>query len=141
MIRMEEFLTWEMLLTFSGLTSTVYMVTEFTKEVKLISKIKTKYWSYIIALFLLFAVNLVTGAFKKENTILYVLNAIPVSLSANGLSNFNNKQLDKPTGLRIMIQPGGFIMFENIIYKDGRWFDTNPLLNEEWRDIKDLDGI
>lgn len=89
---MEEFLTWEILLTFSGLVSTVYMVTEFTKGLWIIDKIPTKYWSYIIALILLVSVNLVTGGFKTEDVLLYILNAIPVSLSANGLSDFNNKK-------------------------------------------------
>ena len=86
---MNEFFTWEVLLTFTGLTTVTYMVTEFTKGISLIKKIPTKYWSYLIALILLFAVNLVTGNFKYEDIILYLLNAIPVSLSANGLNNFN----------------------------------------------------
>lgn len=94
---MNDFLTWEVLLTFTGLVTTTYMVTEFTKETPLIRKISTKYWSYIIALVLLFSVNLVTGGFKYENIILYLLNAIPVSLSANGLNNFNDSK-EEATG-------------------------------------------
>jgi hypothetical protein len=87
---MDKFLTWDVLLTFSGLVTTTYMVAEFTKEIPLIKKIPTKYWSYIIALILLFATNLATGNFKYADIILYLLNAIPVSLSANGLNNFNS---------------------------------------------------
>ena len=89
---MNEFLTWEVLLTFTGLVTTTYMVTEFTKAIPLISKIPTKYWSYLIALILLFAVNIVTGSFRYEDIVLYLLNGIPVSLSANGLNNFNDKK-------------------------------------------------
>ena len=95
---MNEFLTWEVLLTFTGLVTTTYMVTEFTKEIPLINKMPTKYWSYIIALILLLATNLVTGSFKYADIILYLLNAIPVSLSANGLNNFNN---DKKTNIGV----------------------------------------
>jgi hypothetical protein len=98
---MNEFLTWEVLLTFTGLVTTTYMVTEFTKEIPLIKKIPTKYWSYIIALVLLFAVNLVTGSFKYEDIVLYLLNAIPVSLSANGLNNFNNGKKKEEAGVQI----------------------------------------
>lgn len=95
---MNEFFTWEVLLTFTGLTTVTYMVTEFTKGIPFIKKIPTKYWSYLIALVLLFAVNLVTGNFKYEDIILYLLNAIPVSLSANGLNDFNvNMNKEKPT--------------------------------------------
>ena len=97
---MNEFLTWEVLLTFTGLVTTTYMVTEFTKEIPLINKIPTKYWSYIIALILLFTTNLVTGSFKYADITLYLLNAIPVSLSANGLNNFNDGK-KKETGVNI----------------------------------------
>ena len=98
---MNEFLTWEVLLTFTGLVTTTYMVTEFTKEIPLIKKMPTKYWSYIIALVLLFAVNLVTGSFKYEDIVLYLLHAIPVSLSANGLNNFNNGKKKEEAGVQI----------------------------------------
>jgi len=98
---MNEFLTWEVLLTFTGLVTTTYMVTEFTKEIPFIKKMPTKYWSYIIALVLLFAVNLVTGSFKYEDIVLYLLNAIPVSLSANGLNNFNNGKKKEEAGVQI----------------------------------------
>ena len=99
---MDEFLTWEVLLTFTGLVTTTYMVTEFTKEIPLIKKLPTKYWSYIIALILLFSVNLVTGSFKYEDIVLYLLNAIPVSLSANGLNNFNGikKKKEEEAGVQ-----------------------------------------
>lgn len=96
---MNEFLTWEVLLTFTGLVTTTYMVTEFTKEIPLINKMQTKYWSYLIALVLLFSVNLVTGSFRYEDIVLYLLNAIPVSLSANGLHNFNGIKKDE-TGVQ-----------------------------------------
>ena len=86
---MNNFLTWEILLTFSGLVGAVYMVVEFTKEIPIIKKIPTKYWSWIITLILLIATNLVLGSFSYKNIILYMLNAIVISLSSNGLSDFN----------------------------------------------------
>lgn len=92
---MDTFLTWEVLLTFSGLVGAVYMVVEFTKEIQLIKQIPTRYWSYFIALFLLITTNLVTGTFNYKDIILYLLNAIVVSLSSNGLNDFNK---DKSKG-------------------------------------------
>lgn len=86
---MDSFLTWEVLLTFSGLVGAVYMVVEFTKEIKGIKKIPTKYWSWIIALLLLVVTNLVIGKFDYKDIVLYLLNAIVISLSSNGLNDFN----------------------------------------------------
>ena len=91
---MDSFLTWEVLLTFSGLVGAVYMVVEFTKEIKVISKIQTKFWSYIVALIILVVTNIVTGTFAIKDVLLYLLNALTVSLSSNGLSNFNKKESD-----------------------------------------------
>lgn len=87
---LNDFLTWEVLLTFTGLVTATHMVTEFTKELPLIKKMPTKYWSYLIALTLLISVNIVCGSFKYEDILLYLVNSIPVSLSANGLKDFNN---------------------------------------------------
>lgn len=86
---MDDFLTWEVLLTFSGLVGAVYMVVEFTKEIKLINKIPTKYWSFFIAAFLIMMTNVVTGSFNYKDIVLYLLNSIVVSLSSNGLNDFN----------------------------------------------------
>ena len=86
---MDNFMTWEILLSFSGLVGAVYTITEFTKELKIIKKIPTKYWSFFIALILLISTNLVLNTFDIKDTILYLINAIIVSLSSNGLYNFN----------------------------------------------------
>lgn len=89
---MDSFLTWEVLLTFSGLVGAVYMVVEFTKEIKFIKKVPTKYWSFFIALFLLVVTNLVIGKFVYKDIVLYMLNAIVISLSSNGLNDFNKEK-------------------------------------------------
>lgn len=86
---MNNFLTWEVLLTFSGLVGAVYMVVEFTKEIPIIKKIPTKYWSWIITLILLIATNIVLNTFNINDILLYCLNAIVISLSSNGLNDFN----------------------------------------------------
>ena len=59
---MDTFLTWEVLLTFSGLVGAVYMVVEFTKEIKFINKIPTKYWRLFIAVFLITMTSVVIGS-------------------------------------------------------------------------------
>lgn len=89
---MENFITWEILTTYATFVTIVFMVVEFTKELKFINKIKTKYWSFIIAFVLLTITNAVTGTFRLVDLVLYALSGISISLGANGLSNFNKKE-------------------------------------------------
>lgn len=48
---MEQFLTWDVLKTYASFVSIVFMVVEFTKELKFVKKIPTKYWSFLYHLF------------------------------------------------------------------------------------------
>lgn len=89
---MENFLTWDVLTTYTSFITVVYMLVEFTKELKYINKIPTKYWSFFIAFILLTITNLVMGTFKLVDMILYMLTAVSISLGSNGLSNFNKKE-------------------------------------------------
>lgn len=88
---MENFMTWETLLTYTTFVSTIFMVVEFTKELPFIKKIPTKYWSFLISLGLLTIVNVVMKDFKWEDIVLYALSSMAISLGSNGLSNFNKK--------------------------------------------------
>ena len=87
---MDNFITWSVLRTYASFIAIVFMVVEFTKEMKFIKKIKTQYWSFIVSFILLTIVNYVDGDFKWIDLILYVLSSISISLGSNGLSNFNN---------------------------------------------------
>lgn len=94
---MENFLTWDVLTTYASFVSMVFMVVEFTKDLKIIKKIPTKYWSFFIAFILLCATNIVMNTFMVADIILYLLTSISISLGSNGLSNFNkgNKEDSK----------------------------------------------
>ena len=92
---MEGFLTWEALTTYASIVSIVFMVVEFTKELKFIKNIPTKYWSFIIAFVLLFITNIVMKSFKLTDIVLYVLTSISISLGSNGLSNFNKNSKEE----------------------------------------------
>lgn len=85
---MNDFITWVILGTYATFVTMVYMVVEFTKELRFIKAIKTKYYSAIIAFVLMLAVVIHDGSFLLGDIPLYVLTAISVSLGANGLSNF-----------------------------------------------------
>lgn len=92
---MEQFISWDILTTYATFITIVFMVVEFIKEIKICKKVKTKYLSFIIALILLCITNAVIGTFRWIDIVLYTLSAISISLGANGLSNFNKKEVDK----------------------------------------------
>lgn len=87
---MDNFLSWDTLTTYASFVTIVFMVVEFTKELKYIKKIPTKYWSFFIAFILLTITNIVMGTFRAVDIVIYLLTAISISLGSNGLSNFNN---------------------------------------------------
>lgn len=89
---MDNFITWDILLSYTTFVGIAFTVVEFTKELPLINKIPTKYWSFLVCLFLLIATNLAVETFAIKDLLLYVLSSITISLSANGLSNFNKKE-------------------------------------------------
>ena len=92
---MDTFLTWDTLKTYTSFVAVVYMVVEFTKEMWLIKKIPTKYWSFIVSFALLIATNLALGTFIAKDILLYALSSISISLGSNGLSNFNENKKGK----------------------------------------------
>ena len=87
---MNDYITWGILTQYATFVTIVFMVVEFTKELKYIKSIKTKYYSALIAFVLLVAVQLHEGIFAYWDIILYALTAISVSLGANGLSDFTS---------------------------------------------------
>ncbi len=89
---MEEFLNWDILSTYASFVTIVFMVVEFTKDLKGIKKIPTKYWSFVISLVLMIITNIALGTFSIANVILYALSSMAISLGSNGLNNFNKKK-------------------------------------------------
>ena len=92
---MEEFLTWDVLSTYASFITIVFMVVEFTKDLKGIKKMPTKYWSFIISFVLMIIANVALGTFHFADLILYALSSMAISLGSNGLNNFNKKKEGK----------------------------------------------
>lgn len=88
---MEQFLTWEMLKDFPTFVSIVFTIVAVTKNFWIIKKIPTRLWSIIVSFVLLALVNLQANTFTYWDIVLYVINSISISLTANGLSDINNK--------------------------------------------------
>lgn len=85
------FLQWEQLLNYQVFVSLVFLLVEFTKEIKYIKLIPTKYWSATISFVLMITIHLHNGTFAFWDLVLYALSSILLSLTANGLSQFNKK--------------------------------------------------
>lgn len=82
---MSSFLTWDSLTTFTGCVAIVGVTVQFTKTlVDKYVKMPTQLYTYLVALLILIATDCVVGPRTFENFVLDVLDAILVSLSANG---------------------------------------------------------
>jgi len=78
---MNDFFTWEMLVTLAGCSVATGLLTQFLKGT---IKIPTQWLSYIIAVVLLFAATLFTGGLTLSTGGVIPLNAVIVALSSNG---------------------------------------------------------
>lgn len=92
---MENFLDWSVLTTYASFVAMVFMVVEFTKELKPFNKIPTRYWSFMISFFLMLLTNLALSTFEAQDLLLYLLSSISISLGSNGLNDFNKKKEGK----------------------------------------------
>lgn len=79
---MDKFFTWEILATLAGAIAGVGVITQFTK--KYFMKIDTQLLSYIYAIVILVAAYFFTDILTVESGALIPINAVIVSLSANG---------------------------------------------------------
>ena len=81
---MNEFFTWSTLMTYAGATLATTLVTQLLKGIGFIDRIPTRIFSYVVALIILLAATFFTGALTWNAAALCVVNAVVVSLAANG---------------------------------------------------------
>lgn len=89
---MEQFLTWDILKDYVTFVGIVFTIVAFTKNAWLIKNIPTRLWSFIVSFSLLLVVNLRAGTFVNWDIVLYIVNAIMISASANGIADANSKK-------------------------------------------------
>ena len=92
---MEDFVTWEMLSDFVKLTGIVFATTQFVKNFPFLKKIPTQYLSWMIAFLLILFTHLQGGNFAVLDILLYLLSAIFISSSANGIFDLGKLGLRK----------------------------------------------
>ena len=81
---MNEFFTWTTLMTYAGATLATTLVTQLLKGIGFIDQIPTRIFSYVVALIILLAATFFTDAMTWNAAALCVVNAVVVSLAANG---------------------------------------------------------
>jgi energy-coupling factor transporter transmembrane protein EcfT len=81
---MNDFFTWGLLSSYSGAILAVTLITQFIKGIGFIDKIPTRFVSWIVAVIVLILAQLFTQQLTLSSGILTLLNAVVVSLAANG---------------------------------------------------------
>ena len=81
---MEGFFTWSALGTYAGATLAVTLITQLIKGIGWIERIPTRITSYVVALVVLIAAAAVAGELNWFTAGLAFINAVVVSLAANG---------------------------------------------------------
>lgn len=89
---MEQFLTWDILKDYITFVGIVFSVVAFSKELPLIKLIPTRLWSFVVAFLLLIVTNIHSNSFEWFDLIIYAINAIIISSSANGIADANAKK-------------------------------------------------
>ena len=79
-----EFFSWDDLGTYAGAAALVALITQLTKGLPYIAKIPTQVWSYILAVLVLIASQVFTGALSASSAALALTNGVLVSLASNG---------------------------------------------------------
>ena len=79
-----QFLTWEMLGTYSGTLGMVLILTQLTKGLPGIQRVSTQLYSYLIALIVMTVTAIFGGRTAASDFVLLIFNAAVVALSANG---------------------------------------------------------
>lgn len=79
-----QFLTWEMLGTYSGTLGMVLILTQLTKGLPGIWRVPTQLYSYLIALIVMTVTAIFGGRTAASDFVLLIFNAAVVALSANG---------------------------------------------------------
>ena len=82
---MNDFFTWEMLMSYSGCMLGTTLITQFVKNFSVLKNIDNQIISFIIALIIMIIGAVATGTFAVSAIGLDIVNAVVISLASNGL--------------------------------------------------------
>ena len=85
----ENFLSWDILKDYVSFVGIVLSIVAVTKNIPIIKRVPTRLWSIVISFLLLLANNLHGGTYTAWDMVMYFINAVIISASANGISDIN----------------------------------------------------
>ena len=94
---MNDFFTWEMLMSYSGCMLGTTLITQFVKNFSVLKNIDNQIISFIIALIIMIIGAVATGTFAVNAIGLDIVNAVVISLASNGLYDGATTIYDKLT--------------------------------------------
>lgn len=78
-----DFFTWQFLATFAGATAATALITQFVKGM-FPTTVPTRLVTYVVALAVIILATFFTGQLTVSSGILSILNAVLITLAANG---------------------------------------------------------
>lgn len=81
---MNEYFTWDMLGTYAGAILAVTLMTQFVKGLGFVKKIPTRIVSYVFSIIVMILALVFTGTITVSACVLTLINAVIVSVAANG---------------------------------------------------------
>lgn len=94
---MDKFISIDYLSTFVGMVAVVVLITQFTKELidKVVKWVPTKYVVFAYSLIVYVGYQLMTSNFKVSEILLTVINAMLLTMTAQGGYEWVVKPLEK----------------------------------------------
>jgi hypothetical protein len=127
---MNNFITVDYLSTFVGMVAAVVLVTQFTKDLvdKISNGLPTKYITFIYSFIILIGYQLMTGTFVPKDFILLILNAILITMTAQGGYEWLYKPVEMKTSTNSIepSQEGNTVLSGS----------TDPITNEPIKEVQ-----
>lgn len=79
-----EFVSWPELTTYAGAVLAVTLITQFVKQIPGVGRVNPQLLAYIVAVIIMIAAEYFNGSLSVSGAVLCLVNAVIVSLAANG---------------------------------------------------------
>jgi len=85
MNELNQFITWSMLSNYGMFVGIVFMIVQVIKELPKLVNIPTRIISILVSFILQILINIQGSTFKVFDIVLYLISAVVISLTANGV--------------------------------------------------------
>jgi len=85
MNELNQFITWSMLSNYGMFVGIVFMIVQVIKELPKLVNIPTRIISILVSFILQILINIQGSTFKAFDIALYLISAVVISLTANGV--------------------------------------------------------